>query len=245
MRYFIFALFFVKVSSSEAFINIESLRQNIKTGFYGSSGASVGGASGNVDVFNVGANTQNIYKNDQREYLFIANYKYGEASNVKNNNKGSFHGRYAQGFAKGWWWEGFGQIEFNEFQSLTLRKVLGGGFRHCLFVDDDNSVFAGLGTFYEDENIDDDEDQANFRGNIYLSFRALMALNIETVLSAYYQPSFKTIDDYRLQGSAGLETTIIKSVSLVNSFNYAYDSRPPRTIEKQDLSYKVVLNFKY
>ncbi len=106
-------------------------------------------------------------------------------------------------------------------------------------------MFLGVGTFYEDEDISEDADQANFRGNIYLSFRENLNSNLEAVLVAYYQPSYKTIADYRLRGNAGLETKILESLALVNSVEYAYDSRPPQNIQREDFSYKVTLNFNY
>ncbi len=240
---FIFSLLFV--CSSSAFINIESLRQDIEKGFNGSSGVTVGGSSGNVDVFGLGVNSQNIYKSAQREYIMIGQYEYGEANDLKNNNKGSFHLRYAQEFAQGLFWEAFTQAEFNEFQDLSLRTLLGGGLRMRLIRNEKNSIFLGLGTFYEDEEIDSGVDQANFRGNIYLSFRSLLAQQFETVLVAYYQPNYNLIDDYRLRLTAGFESKISETLQLVNNFSYSKDTRPPAGIEQEDFTYSVVFNLSY
>ncbi len=245
MRFLFFIFSFLFVCSSSAFINIESLRQDIEKGFNGSSGVTVGGSSGNVDVFGLGVNSQNIYKSAQREYIVIGKYQYGEANGLKNNNTGNFHLRYAQGFAKGLFWEAFTQAEFNEFQDLKLRTLLGGGLRMRLLKDNKNSIFLGLGTFYEDEEIDSGIDQANFRGNIYLSFRSLLAQQFETVLVAYYQPNYNVINDYRLQLTAGFESKITETLQLVNNFSYSSDTRPPAGIEEEDFTYSVVFNLSY
>ncbi len=232
-------------SWASAFINIESLRQGIDQGFSGSSGASLDGSTGNVEVQNVGVNSQNIFQNEKRQYIFITEYSYGEAQNKKNTNEGSFHLRFAQAFSNSLWWEIFGQAEFNEFQSLSLRSLGGAGLRAALFETKQNSIYLGLGAFYEDEEIKNDQDQANFRGNLYLSLRSLFNDNAEGVLILYYQPSAKTVDDYRLRATAGLETKIMKFLSLVNSVSLAHDSRPPGSIEQEDITYQVMFNFTY
>ena len=102
---YIFLIALLWAGPCQSFINIESLRQGLKTGLYGSSGTEFSGASGNTDVFDLGINTRNIYKSQQREYILIASYEYGEALNIKNSHKGHGHFRYAQGFTPSWKWE--------------------------------------------------------------------------------------------------------------------------------------------
>jgi hypothetical protein len=230
---------------AQGFINIESLRQNIKQGFSGSTGLNVGGSSGNVDIFNTGITSQNIFKDKQREYLVIANYKYGEANREKNNNQGNFHVRYAQKFLPSMAWEAFSQAEFNEFQSLTLRTLVGAGLRMRLYQGDQDTLYFGAGSFYEDEEVKDDLDQGNGRGNFYLSLRKFIGEDVETVMVGYYQPSFKRVNDYRVQLTAGIETKITQALQLVNSLSYARDSQPPQGIEEVDFSYNVLFNFNY
>ncbi len=245
-RVLLLIVIFYFSTTANAFINIESLRQGFKQGFSGSSGLQMSGASGNTDVFEIGANSQNIYKKKQREYIFITNYTYGEASGFKNSHRGNGHLRYAQGFAESWAWETFGQMEFNEFQQLSLRTLLGGGLRAKVFKNEEGtSFFTGWGLFYEDETIENGVDQANFRGNLYLSFRTLMGENSEIVLITYYQPSFKRIDDYRIQGTLGMEFRVSNQLSWVNQATYAEDSAPPQGIEKIDITYSVGFNYTY
>lgn len=222
---------------SFSFINIESLRQDIKKGFYGSTGLDLSGSSGNVKVFETGLSSQNIYKKGEHEFIAISNYKYGEASQVKNTHQGNLHLRYAQRFDKPWSWEVFSQLEFNEFQNLSLRSLTGAGLRIRLLHGEKSSIFAGAGTFYEDERIQKDIDQANFRGNLYLSLRKIFGEATEVVLVSYYQPSYKIIDDYRIQLTAGLELKVNKYLRIVNNIEYAKDSRPPSNIQQYDLTY--------
>lgn len=237
-------ILFVSVPAS-AFINIESLRQNLKSGFYGSSGVTAEGASGNVRIFKTGLNSQNIYKAKDHEFLFLTNYKYGEASRVKNTNKGNIHVRYATRLEQNLYGEIFGQVEFNEFQSLLLRRLSGLGLRACLFDQDFVSLYLGSGLFYEDEKIDLDSDQNNWRGNFYFSYRHLISEILEAVVVFYYQPSTKVINDYRLRFNLGFEFKVSQSLKWVNSLQMSQDTRPPQGIEKEDLSFNVGLNYEY
>lgn len=239
----VFAL--VPLQSPLAFINIESLRQGIESGFSGSSGTEISGASGNTDVFELGLNSRNIYKKNQREYILIGTYEYGEASELKNANKGEGHARYAQGFSESWKWEIFGQVEFNEFQNLELRSLLGGGLRSNLFSDKKNSLYLGVGLFYEDETLKNTADQANFRMNFYLSFRSLINQGVEFIFITYYQPNTQIITDERFRVTTGLEVKISKSLSMVSTYNFARDTKPPPGVLLEDSSYRVGFNYTY
>ena len=245
LTFSIFLIFFLFPVYSFSFINIESLRQNLKTGFYGSSGASIMGSSGNIKIFRGDINSQNILKKEKHETILIAKYKYGEASGVTNIDMGHIHLRYARGISESWQWEVFSQVEFNHFQSLSLRRLAGGGLRSKLYGSDQTSLFLGLGTFYEKEDIKNDLNQENFRGNIYVSFRYFFEKNFEIVNISYFQPSYKKVDDYRVLTSLGFEFYFTKNLSWLNMIKYSMDTRPPRGVQKRDISFTVGFNIEY
>ena len=136
-------------------------------------------------------------------------------------------------------------MEFNEFQNLELRTLLGGGFRKAIFSTAKNSLYFGVGLFYEDETLKNSADQANFRGNTYLSFRSLFKEGMEFVLVTYYQPNTQIITDERFRVNAGLEIKLSDRLNMINSFSFARDTRPPAGIQKEDSSYKVGFNLAY
>ncbi len=202
-------------------------------------------SSGNIRIFRGDLNSQNILKKEKQETIFIASYKYGEASGVPNIDKGHIHLRYAREISENWQWEVFGQIEFNHFQSLALRKLAGGGLRSKLYGSDRVSLFLGLGTFYEKEDIRNDLNQENPRGNIYFSFRYILEENFEIVSVSYFQPSYKRADDYRVLTSLGFEFHFNKSLSWVNAVGYAMDTKPPRSVRKEDIFFNMGFNIEY
>ena len=245
MNQLLFLTFFLFPTLCFSFLNIESLRQNLRTGFYGSSGLSITGSSGNIRIFRGNLNSQNIYKKENFETIFITDYKYGEASGVSNIDKGHTHLRYARQMSASWQWEIFGQLEFNRFQSLALRRLVGGGLRSKLYASRQTSLFSGFGTFYEKEDVRKDLDQENFRGNIYFSFRYVLEKNLEVVNISYFQPSYKRFDDYRILTSLGFEFHFTESLSWVNGVAYSMDTKPPKRIQREDISFNMGFNIEY
>ncbi len=203
------------------------------------------GSSGNVRIFRGSLNSQNIYKMEKHETIFIASYKYGEASGVPNIDRGHTHLRYARRISQNWQWEVFSQLEFNHFQSLILRKLGGGGLRSKLHASEQTFLFLGLGIFYEKEDVRNDLDQENFRGNVYFSFRYIIEKSFEIVSISYFQPSFKRTHDNRILTSLGLEFHLAKNLTWVNGIEYSTDTRPPRGIRREDTSFNMGFNVEY
>lgn len=230
---------------AEAFVNIESLRQSRQEGWFGSTGVTSGGSSGNINVFRGGVASQNIYKTDHNEIIFSTRYDYAEASGNPIAHNGNAHLRYAQTLSPQLKWEIFTQVEFNEFQNLGLRTLNGGGLRWQIYKGIENSFFLGTGFYYEDEVVIDDEDQNNFRGNLYVSFRRMVSEIIEITMTGYYQPSHKTFLDYRVRLNVGIEFKVLESLSWSNEIRYFADTRPPAQTRKEDLFYNVGINLSY
>ncbi len=228
-----------------AFVNIESLRQSRQEGWYGSTGVTSGGSSGNINIFRGGVASRNIYKTDHNEYIFLARYDYAEESGTPFTHNGNAHLRYAQILFPLVKWEVFTQAEFNEFQHLGLRTLNGGGLRWQIYKGVEDSFFLGTGFYYENEVVIDDEDQNNFRGNLYVSFRRMVSQIIEITMTGYYQPSHKTFLDYRVRLDLGIEFKVSESISWSNEIRYFADTRPPAQTAKEDLFYNVGINLSY
>jgi hypothetical protein len=229
----------------QAFVNIESLRQSHQEGWYGSSGVTSGGSSGNINIFRLGLTSQNIYKTEVHEIIFSNRFDYTEAGRRRIANSGSSHLRYARRILPYLKWEAFSQVEFNQFQQLGLRTLNGGGLRWRLYSGSENSLYLGTGIYYEDEVVLNDEDQNNFRGNLYLSFRRLMTDLLEVTLTGYYQPSHKTFLDYRVRINLGLEFKVLESLTWVNEIRYMADTMPPQGIRNEDFFFNVGMTLRY
>lgn len=223
---------------SQSFINIEALRRAPGEGLIGSLNLQANGQTGNTDKFVGELASLNLFRQSEKEYLFLANYKYGESQKVRDVNQGSLHLRYAEGLNSFFKAELYAQSQFDQFRLLKLRNLVGTGGRFRLREGTKGGSYFGAGFFHEWEEIDlPDENQQDWRGNFYLSHLSELNEAWQASLIVYYQPAFQTFEDYRVRLDLGLESSITKTLSLTVKYSLNYDSEPPSTVLKTDTSY--------
>lgn len=229
-----------------AFLNIEALRQEKgEPGkLKGSTGVRLNDSRGNVDKRQVRANTLNMVKNGSSSYLLLAEYLYGKSLGREDSRQGHVHFRYTRNLTDTLSWESFSQLEFNKFQDLTLRALIGTGGRIAAYQSDEQSLFFGVGAFYERENLEDLPDPSNPRGNTYISY--LWKHQMVTMSSTlYYQPNIEDLNDTRLRFNAGIETVFLGQFSQQLDYTLTHDSRPPYSIKKTDAMISAGLAYRY
>lgn len=231
--------------SAFSFINIESLRQSDDMGLLGSIGLSANGASGNTDKFSTSTGINNIYRNENHEFLLILKHSYSEVSGDKNINKGQVHGRYTTKLANTLHSEIFSQIEFDDFKSLKNRKLFGIGLRAKLESTDVIKLAGGFGVFYESEEFNDETRNILYRCNFYISLKAKLNESSELTFVNYYQPSTDDVENYRLKSNLNLNLKVYKKLTFTHQVGYSFDSNLKAPIEKGDLVYKAGFGLKY
>lgn len=240
----LFVFTFILWSQASAFINVESLRQNHKNGFFGSSNLKVSGASGSTEKIVNNFSTQNIYRADTNEFLFFLDHAYGEAFNEKNTDKGSLHVRYSRSLSKVSALEFYGQVEFNKFRALKLRRIFGTGLRFSILDRENKSLFAGGGAFFENEDLEAEPDEEATRGNFYLAYNFSPKNKVNLSSTLYYQPSL-SYNDFRLRSNTSLGFPIGAGFHFVVELKVAHDSAPPLEVEKTDVTYLTGINYSY
>ena len=222
-------LFLFMPICSNAFINIESLRENTKDGLNTSLKFLFNQQTGNTDRIVGSASSLNSYENSKNEYLLIADIQYGESFEQKDTDNGSLHLRYTRELTAAHYAELYTQYEYNRFVALNSRKLYGAGYRLKL-----QYFNLGIGAFNEREEILDRSNQNANRGNIYLSSSIKNKTGLEFSSIIYYQPSFKRSNDTRVILNAGLSQSISKYISFIVEYEYAYDELPPEEINPKD-----------
>ena len=139
--------------------------------------------------------------------------------------------------------EVFGQAQFSEFKRLNLRLLAGAGLRFQLFSGESLESALGVAYMTEIESLDLPENEAehpredlSHRLTSYLTIRAKIQDYLALVGTTYVQPRLSDFADLRVIGDLALEVSLSKSVKLVESFGFSYDSRPPDTVETTDIS---------
>jgi len=233
--------------SVHAFLNIESLRQSkkVKHGIIGSTRLRLNERNGNSDKTNMGASTLNLLKNGRSNYIFLADYQYGESFKREDTREGHLHFRYTRKMTEALSLEAYQQSEFNKFQSLTLRLLGGVGARVGLIQEEKSSLYLGIGGFYEDEDIENGIDQSNPRGNLYLSHVYGVEDRFNTSAVIYYQPNTENMNDYRLKLSFGLESVITEYFTQQISYSLSRDTFPPGNVSRTDSSLSAGIGIRY
>ncbi|MBX3041588.1 MAG: DUF481 domain-containing protein [Bdellovibrionaceae bacterium] len=243
---FLFFVFAIAASNAQAFINIETLRRNAKEGVSGALNLQASGQSGNSEKFTGEVSSLNLYRSLENEYIFLANYKYGESNRLRDTHQGSMHLRFARSWVDFPTAEAFAQTQFDQFKLLRSRDLLGGGLRFQLERSPKNGFFLGTGLFHEWEAIKDPgTSQEDWRGNIYLSLlRTLDELWLMSI-TLYYQPALDEFSDFRLHSEIGLELKLNQMLAFTLKYTHQYDSAPPPTVQRQDISYLAGLSLKF
>lgn len=232
--------------TARAFINIETLRRSAKEGLSGALNLQANGQSGNTEKFTGEVSSLNLYRSLENEYIFLANYKYGESNRLRDTHQGSMHLRFARSWNDFPTIEAFAQTQFDQFKLLRSRDLLGGGLRFQLGRTEKGGSYLGTGLFHEWESIKDPgSNQEDWRGNLYLSFLRTFDELWITSLTVYYQPALDEFSDFRLHAEAGLELKLTQMLALTLKYAHQYDSAPPPTVRRQDISYLAGLSWKF
>lgn len=238
-------LFTLATATAQAFINVESLRQIDGKGFVGSSGLQISGQEGNTQKFTSQFTTIGVYRLDQNEWLYTANYKYGSSSYLKDTNHARGHIRHTWNYLENLAYEAFLQSEFDEFKQLNSRSYLGANLRFNLIYSDKHRLYAGLGTFYEVEDFTKNGDSEGWRGNIYLSYVNKISEITSGFFILYFQPKFSDVEDYRVRVQTGLDIRLSANLSLDIDLNLSHDTGLPDQVKKTDSDYMVGFSIKY
>ncbi len=242
---FSLALTLLEVNTASAFINVEAVRKDMRSGFSGRSSINFSGQSGNTEKLTSATSTVNGIRWSQNEMLLIGNLSYGESANVRDTHNGQLHLRYSYYWSEATAIESFVQGEFDTFRALRSRTLAGTGLRQRVFEVDGHFLYLGAGAFYERENLDNDEDSEVARGNLYLSYLDQVVERISLSAIVYYQPLLNEIADYRTRLQSGLEVGLTEILTLNLQYQLLYDNRPPTGVERADSLYLVGFGVKY
>jgi len=239
-------------AASSAIVNIEGLRaKGSDDGFSSRVNISVSGSTGNAEKVDAGLGSRLQWRYGPRKELAILDYRYGESQGRRNANKTFLHGRHTQAVTDRYGWEGFAQVEQNEFARLKFRGLVGGGLRISLAQDQpDRDDSAGLGLFrsveiLEDSGLSDDRRELLWRANFYLALSHDLNTHARLTSTTYYQPDIADAGDFRLLEQAALEIGITEHIGVKLAVDISHDSDPPLQVDGTDIFYSTGLELIY
>jgi hypothetical protein len=138
--------------------------------------------------------------------------------------------------------EMFVQAQRNEFQSLNLRWLVGGGLRSDVIHTEAFALWFGTGLFREHEQLEvpgenDREDAVRWNNFMVARVQFGRTEDLAVVLqnTVYVQPNLADMSDYRLLDEVEADIPITEIVSLVTKFSARVDAEPPAGVKTTDL----------
>lgn len=242
-----FVVFLFLPPNVQAFLNIESLRQSsdMSERLSGSTQLGISDSNGNVNKTILKFSSLNMINRGKNNFIILGSYNYGRSSGNEDVNDGHLHFRLTRALSEGIFVEFFQQDEFNRFQDLKSRILLGSGLRQKLFKKLKHSLFLGGGVFYEKEDIHSSPNQNNPRGNFYLSYVCAEPKKYRASVVAYFQPNIERFYDQRVKLNLGLETYFGKYFVQQWSYTLARDSKPPAGVQKTESKISAQIGITY
>jgi hypothetical protein len=242
----LFALFFPNFVFGQ--VNIESIRNNNKEKpLWGEVKGGLELQRGNVDITSFDLDILIHFKKKKHHVFLQSKNSQGQQTDKKFKNNSFVHLR--------WTWmtwdivglELFTQLQQDEFKSLKLRQLNGGGFRAEILKRKDFSLSFGTGAMLDYEEVDEKEKSTFWRSTSYLTLIKTFDKKKKnlTLFTLYYQPLFNNPKDYRVNLEANVRTILISSWNIFvdNSINYLYDTEPPEGINTNDLIIKTNITY--
>ncbi len=240
----------IVMSYSFGYIDIQPQVIGEKKGLDGEMSITASYSDGNSEERSIGTSIKGQY--DAKDWLafVIAAYNYGEANNHKSSEAGLLHFRYIHTIldVKNYDWEIFMQSEFNPFQKLKDRSLLGVGLRKR-FTNYFDKFYMGLGLMYTyrepDVITEYDKVLRRTKINSYISLKKTFSENLSIAYLGYYQPTVDNLSDFSSNQILQFITPLAESVNLSLNLIYKYNETPYSNIEKDDFNAKLSLTYEF
>lgn len=179
----------------------------------------------------------------RRVVFLVGRFSFSEENDERSVNQSFEHLRWVRARGPRIAGEAFLQHQFNEFQRLDTRVLLGGGGRFALRREKTLQAFLGSGLMWEFERLDlpevqqDERDERTVRWTNYLTLRyAAPDRPVRMAATFYAQPSLEAFSDVRLLFEGELEVELSRRLSLGLAASVSHDSEPPPGVEETDLA---------
>ena len=227
-------------------VNIETIRnKNKDKSIWGEVKGGLELQRGNVDITAFDADVLVHLKKEKHHTFLQTKASQGRQSGSKFKNNSFAHVRWTWMYWKYLGLELFTQIQQDEFKALNIRQLNGFGLRSEIFQLKNLSLSIGTGVMSDHEVLSNNTQSTVFRSTSYItSAKSFDESNKNLILlTIYYQPLFNNHKDYRINLEANVRTILISSwnISIDNSINFMYDTKPPEGVLTNDLVIKTKL----
>jgi len=209
----------------------------------------IAGTSGNsrTSTYNVGANADRVTRNDKTSFYFNAVTASALVNGVDEDTAEAVRGgaSYSHDVSSKLFFNVFNDYEYDHFQDLDLRMVLGGGFGYHAVDSGRHKLDLLGGASYNHSKFDDDltQDAAEiYWGDEY----RLKISSITTLIQSFRMfHDVSTPGPYRVNLDAGLNTKVFKWLTWNVSVSDRFLSDPVPGHKRNDFMYTTGLGFSW
>jgi hypothetical protein len=231
---------------AHAQVNTETLRLGEPAeGLHGDLKADLALKRGNTELFQLGTSGRTFYQAGVHTPLLFARGEIGTQSDERFAENGFVHARWTAMWHPRVGSELFGQIQYDAFIDLKFRALVGAGPRFMVVDAAWIELYLGTGYMLEHEVLSIPADDPHPRSTLhhrstsYASLKLALAETVALTNVAYLQPRWDRPSDYRVLEELELQAGVGDFVALVSSLVFRYDSDPPSTVVRYDLSLKL------
>ena len=211
-------------------VNIEDRRGTFSdtTGWYENLNIGIGLVKNKQSIVSLNGAFQIEVLNKKRIFLSISRFAFVKAGGENFVNQGFQHLRFNRLVSKHIDFETFGQVQYNTLVYINLRALAGGGLKFRLLNRPKQKLNIGVAVMYEyDEEGENNTPRNDIRVSNYLSLAIRLVDNARFSCTAYFQPLYNKLEDYRLSVDSMLRFKFFSSVDFITSFDLNYDPRVP------------------
>jgi putative salt-induced outer membrane protein YdiY len=203
------------------------------------------GTAGNskTNTFAIGVNAARATNTDKTTVYFNTVKASSQANGITSDTAQAVRGGlgYSRNFSKKMFFNGFNDWEYDKFQSLDLRFVLGGGVGYHVWKNDKSFLDLLGGLDYKHDKFDPSPlpKYSKSAAEIYLGDDYGLKLNARTSFnqSFRYFANLSDTSGYRVNFDMGANTQLFKWLSWNLSFSDRYLNTPAPGRKKNDLLY--------
>lgn len=233
LMYLPLVLLLCYTSARAQIVNIEEQRitnTNDSTRWYGYLRGSAALTKVKQQSLQLQGQSKIQFKKDPHLALLLLNINLLRAGNQDFAKRAFAHLRYNYELAKNLNWEAYAQIQTSPIQLLDQRRLLGTGLRWRLLksANGRQRIYLGAAWLWE-HNIFTEPYAQQFwnRSSNYLSTTLRFSKQATLIGTAYWQPVWGRISNYRLSTEWVLQVAITKKLALTIDFSYSRDNNLP------------------
>jgi putative salt-induced outer membrane protein YdiY len=220
---------------------------NVERGWSGRAEGTISVAAGNSEYLETQVAAAVQHQNDTQRWRLLARNMRLTTSGKKEAENRLGHLRHNYRFSPWLASVAFLQGQYNPFQRIETRILVGGGARFDLVRREKLNTAFGATFMREDEELTDSAEgfYTNYRFSFFTSVYRDVAEGLDIDITGFYQPLAEDPSDARAFASVALRFDIIGDLYLITNYSLEYDSRPPKGVEKSDQALKSGFGYEF